>query len=63
MPRRLILSIACVAALLTAAPRASLYSQQKMDLVNLSRAQGMLRDALPKREEVLLRPQIPRRGY
>jgi C-terminal processing protease CtpA/Prc len=45
MPRRLILSIACVATLLTAAPRASLFSQQKMDVVNLSRAQGMLRDA------------------
>jgi C-terminal processing protease CtpA/Prc len=39
------LKVACVTVLLAAIPSASLLSQQKMDSVNLFRAQGMLRDA------------------
>jgi C-terminal processing protease CtpA/Prc len=45
MAQRWILRIAGAAALLAALPGASLFSQQKMDSVNLFRAQGMLRDA------------------
>jgi C-terminal processing protease CtpA/Prc len=45
MSRQLILAVACVATLFTAVPTATLFSQQKMDAVNLFRAQGMLRDA------------------
>jgi hypothetical protein len=46
MVRKYILTLASAAALLLAAiPGASLHSQQKMDSVNLFRAQGILRDA------------------
>jgi C-terminal processing protease CtpA/Prc len=45
MNQRWILRMACAAALLAAIPSASLFSQQKIDSVNLFRAQGMLRDA------------------
>ena len=45
MAQRRFLKIACAAILLAAIPDASLRSQQKMDATNLTRAQGMLRDA------------------